>query len=176
MSFANTLGENYVILVCLLFDSLSFTHTHTHTHKYIYMPGACNYLCVCEWLVAVSSWRLEDISPSRSGWHLIAAIGLSNSAENKGWKNSLRLIYTVCSNLDMKLRSAPVHTVRQRAKQIHAPAQVGPAIVDLLLWLQKLERGAKEQEGVFSDGKISIPTSNCNGILLYNVLNTIQCS
>ena len=62
--------------------SLSLFLSHTHTN--IYKPGACNYLCVCERLVAVSSWWLENISPSRSGWHLSAAIGVSNSAENKG--------------------------------------------------------------------------------------------
>lgn len=84
----------YIFLQYLLAQqavSLSLALSHTHTHTYlrtnIYMPGACNYLCVCEWLVAVSSWWLENISPSRSGWHLSAAIGLSNSAENNGWES-----------------------------------------------------------------------------------------
>lgn len=60
---------------------------HTYTQIYIkYMPEACNYLCICEWLMAVASWWLKDISLGGSCWHLSAAIGLSNSAENKGWE------------------------------------------------------------------------------------------
>lgn len=91
-------------------------HAQTSTHKYvfiyIYMPGACNYLCACEWLVAVSSQWMEDITPSRSGWHLSAATGcltVQKIKARKLIKTHLQCVATECSKFTDKTdyRSAP---------------------------------------------------------------------
>lgn len=47
----------------------------------------------------------------------------------------------------MKPTSDPLlQTARQHAKQIHAPAQLEPQIVHLLLWLQKVEEEDEQKE------------------------------